>query len=220
MIPKIIHYCWFGRSSKPSKVLEYIETWKTMCPDYEIKEWNEDNFDVNMLAFTKEAYKVKKYAFVSDVCRLYALLKFGGIYMDTDVRVLKTFDDYLKYRSFIGREAPFKISTAVIGAETNCKWLKVFFDFYQDKHFITRQGFLNNLENTAILTRILNKLYPEYKDELEIFDIDIFCGKLFFKNQYFITERTVSVHEFSGSWMNKKLNIGERIFNIFMRLTK
>ena len=220
MIPKIIHYCWFGRNPKPTKVLEYIDTWKTMCPDYEIKEWNEDNFDVNMLKFTKEAYKVKKFAFVSDVCRLYALQKFGGIYMDTDVRVLKSFDDYLKYKSFIGKEVPFKVSTAVIGAEANCHWLKVFYDYYKEKHFITRKGKLNKLENTAILTRILNLLYPDYTDELEIFDIDVFCGKLYSKNKYVITDRTISVHEFSGTWMTKNINIRERFFNVLKRYFK
>lgn len=220
MIPKIIHYCWFGRKPKPKKVAEYIEMWRAMCPDYEIIEWNEDNFDVNMLAFTKEAYRIKKYAFVSDVCRLYALRKYGGIYMDTDVRLLKSFDQFLTYKSFIGKEVPFKVSTAVIGAELDCKWLKIFFEYYKDKHFITRKGKLNNLENTAILTRILNQLYPDYTDELEIYDIDVFCGKLYTKNQYVITDRTVSVHEFSSTWMSKKTSYIEKLINIYKRYIK
>ena len=217
MIPKIIHYCWFGRGPKPKSVLDYIEGWKEKCFDYEIIEWNEDNFDVNMFAFTKEAYKAGKYAFVSDVCRLYALLKYGGVYLDTDVRVLKSFDKYLNYKSFIGKEAPFKVSTAVIGAEANCRWLKSFYNYYQEKHFITKKGMFNNIENTAILTTLLNRLYPDYLDELEIFDIDIFCGKLYSKKKYMITERTVSVHEFSGTWINKPLYGYERIKNIIKR---
>lgn len=217
MIPKIIHYCWFGRNPKPQKVLDYLKRWKEICPGYEIKEWNEDNFDINMMPFTKEAYRVKKYAFVSDVCRLYALQKYGGIYLDTDVRLLKTFDSYLAYHSFIGKEVPFKVGTAVIGAEASCMWLGAFLQTYQNKHFISRRGVLNDLENTAILTKLLNQLYPDYKNELEIFDIDIFCGKLYAKKQYVITERTVAVHEFSGTWIKRKLTIANRIKNIFHR---
>ena len=100
MIPKIIHYCWFGGKPKPQKVIEYIETWKKFCPDYEIKEWNEDNFDVNMMPYTREAYKMKRFAFVSDVCRMYALAKFGGIYFDTDIEVKRSFDKLLSLHSF------------------------------------------------------------------------------------------------------------------------
>lgn len=217
MIPKIIHYCWFGRNPKPQKVLEYINGWKKLCPDYEIKEWNEDNFNVNILPFTREAYKVQKYAFVSDVCRLYALLHEGGIYLDTDVRLMKNFDSFLNLKSFIGKEVPFKVGTAVIGAESTCAWLKNFYDSYRDKHFITRKGFYNDLENTAILTQLLNRLYPSYKNELEIFDIDVFCGKLYAKKQYVISDRTVAVHEFSGTWMKKKYTYINRLKNICSR---
>lgn len=218
MIPKIIHYCWFGRNPKPQKVIEYIETWKKFCPDYEIKEWNEDNFDVNMMPYTSEAYKVKKYAFVSDVCRLYALLHDGGIYLDTDIRLLKSFDDFLQYDSFLSKEVPFKVSTAVIGSVSSCVWLKTFYESYRGKHFITKKGYLNDLENTAILTQLLNKLYPDYENELKIFDIDVFCGKLYFKEQYVITKNTVAVHEFSGSWIRKKNTFVGRLRNVCYRL--
>ncbi len=218
MIPKIIHYCWFGRNPKPQKVIEYIETWKKFCPDYEIKEWNEDNFDVNMMPYTSEAYKVKKYAFVSDVCRLYALLHDGGIYLDTDIRLLKSFDDYLQYDSFLSKEAPFKVSTAVIGSVSSCVWLKTFYDSYRGKHFITKKGYLNDLENTAILTQLLNKLYPNYENELKIFGIDVFCGKLYSKKQYVITKNTVAVHEFSGSWVRKQKSFVGRLRNVCCRL--
>lgn len=218
MIPKIIHYCWFGRKPKPEKVIEFINTWKKHCPDYEIIEWNEDNFDVNQMPFTKEAYKTRKYAFVSDVCRLFALIKFGGIYLDTDVRVLKSFDDYINYKSFIGKEFPFKVSTAVIGSERDCKWLKLFYESYNNKHFITKYGFLNKKENTAILTQLLNRIYPDYVRELEIFDIDVFCGKLYVKKEYMITERTVTVHEFAGTWINSSPSLLERTINLFKRV--
>ena len=100
MIPKIIHYCWFGRNSLPDDVKEYIATWKKYCPDYQIVEWNEDNFDVNSCDYVKEAYGAKKWAFVSDYVRLYALYTMGGVYMDTDVEVVKPLDGLLKYNAF------------------------------------------------------------------------------------------------------------------------
>ena len=99
MIPKIIHYCWFGRKDKPKEVEANIANWIKMNPDFIIKEWNEDNFDFQTLAFTKEAYAVGKYAFVSDVARLYALYTEGGLYLDTDVRELKPFGPYLNNHS-------------------------------------------------------------------------------------------------------------------------
>ena len=147
MIPIIIHYCWFGRKEKPNNIIDNIRNWQHVLPDYQIKEWNEDNFDVNSMVFTKEAYKVKKYAFVSDIARLHALMTEGGIYLDTDVRVLKSFDPYLNHNSFIGLEDPKRLSTAVIGAHANVNWIRSFLSTYKEKHFITRRGMLQTTAN-------------------------------------------------------------------------
>ena len=123
MIPKIIHYCWFGSNKKPRKVRKCIAIWKKLLPDYEFIEWNEDNFDINMIEYAKEAYNEKKYAFVSDVARLYALLQFGGIYMDTDVELLKPLDSFLNHRAFCGFESENFLSTAMIGADKGSEWI-------------------------------------------------------------------------------------------------
>ena len=104
MIPKIIHYCWFGGNPLPKSAIECIESWKQFFPDYEIKEWNETNFDIHLNRYTEEAYQQKKWAFVSDVARLWALVHEGGIYMDTDVEVVRPLDDLLKNKAFIGFE--------------------------------------------------------------------------------------------------------------------
>ena len=104
MIPKIIHYCWFGRNPLPQSAIKCINSWKKFFPDYEIKEWNEDNFDVNIIPYTAEAYEAKKYAFVSDYARFWILYHHGGIYFDTDVEVIKPFDDILERGPFMGRE--------------------------------------------------------------------------------------------------------------------
>ena len=117
MIPKKIHYCWFGKNPLPEQTKQYIETWKKYCHDYEIIEWNEDNFDINQNQYCKEAYEAKKWAFVSDYVRLKVLYDNGGIYMDTDIEVIKPLDDLLQYNWFAGFEAEDRIQTGVIGAE-------------------------------------------------------------------------------------------------------
>lgn len=100
MIPKIIHYCWFGKKPISEDVKKYIETWKKYCPNYEIKQWNEDNFDINQNLYCKEAYEAEKWAFVSDYVRLKVLYEYGGIYMDTDIELCKSFDDLLIYDAY------------------------------------------------------------------------------------------------------------------------
>ena len=104
MIPKIIHYCWFGRNPLPESAIKCINSWKKFFPDYEIKEWNEDNFDVNIIPYTKEAYEAKKYAFVSDYARFWILYHHGGLYFDTDVEVIKAMDDIIELGPFMGVE--------------------------------------------------------------------------------------------------------------------
>ena len=105
-IPKVIHYCWFGRGKLPKLAKKCIKSWKKYLPDYKIIEWNEDNFDINSNQYVREAYEAKKYAFVSDYVRLYALYNYGGIYMDTDVEVIKSLDEFLIHEAFSGFESP------------------------------------------------------------------------------------------------------------------
>ena len=105
MIPKVIHYCWFGKKPLPPLAVNCIDSWKKFCPDYEIIEWNEKNFDINSNTYVREAYENKKWAFVSDYVQLYALYNYGGIYMDTDVQVLKPLDAFLNDQAFSGFEA-------------------------------------------------------------------------------------------------------------------
>ena len=104
MIPKIIHYCWFGRNPLPESAKKCIDSWRKFLPDYEIKEWNEDNFDVNIIPYTQQAYEAKKYAFVSDYARFWILYHHGGVYFDTDVEVIRPMDDIIEKGPFMGRE--------------------------------------------------------------------------------------------------------------------
>ena len=112
-IPKVIHYCWFGNNPKPKVVQECIESWKKYCPDYEIKEWNESNYDINKNAYTTAAYKSKKYAFLTDYVRLDILYNYGGIYMDTDVKLIKPIDDLVSQGSFMSFEKVGRVNTGV-----------------------------------------------------------------------------------------------------------
>lgn len=217
MIPKIIHYCWFGGKEKPQSVIDFIENWRVKCPDYIIKEWNESNFDVYSIPYVKEAYKSKKFAFVSDVARLYALKEEGGIYLDTDIRLLKSFDNMLMLKSFIGKEKPFLLSTAVMGAEKECSWVSSFFATYKNKHFISRSGVLNVVPNTVLLTNHFNREFLFRHEGVEIFDVDFFCAKNFLSGEYLITDNTIAVHEFSGSWKKKNSCISDRLRNIVSR---
>ena len=123
MIPKIIHYCWFGRGEMPPLAKKCIKSWKKYCPDYEIKEWNEDNFDLDMYPYAREAYDNRKFAFVTDVVRLYAIYTEGGIYMDTDVEVLKPLDSFLKHIAFSGYENDTLVPTGIMASEKGAKWI-------------------------------------------------------------------------------------------------
>lgn len=202
MIPKIIHYCWFGGKPKPKETLEYIETWRKFFPDYEIKEWNESNFDYKAYRYTHEAYLVKKFAYVSDVCRLKALYDYGGIYFDTDVEVVNDFSKFLNDTSFVGYEVENLIGTGVIGAQKHCRWLKLFLDSYKKTDFILVHGGYNLIPNTVRLTNLLEKLSNEEKPC--IYPLDVFCAMNWRTHQVYRTEHTVSIHHYKASWKNNK----------------
>lgn len=135
MIPKVIHYCWFGKKPLPELALKCIESWKKYCPDYEIKEWNEESFDINMYIYARQAYDAKKWAFVSDVARLYVLYQEGGIYMDTDVELLKSIDCFLENDAFSGFEDKKSVPTGIMGAVKNNNVIKEFLDEYNEAFF-------------------------------------------------------------------------------------
>lgn len=210
MIPKIIHYCWFGRSPMPDLAVKCIESWHTHMPDYEYKLWNEDNFDVNGIPYVKEAYESHKYAFVSDYVRLYALFTEGGIYMDTDVEVLKPYDDLLSLSGFIGFEGTkfSPVGTGTIACMPHGEWVAEQIDAYQDIHFILPDGSYDLLTNpfriTAIMKRngfIQNGREQVYKD-MHVFPVEYFCPRQT-TGEIFITEKTYCDHQFMGSWTDK-----------------
>lgn len=207
MIPKKIHYCWFGGKPLPEDAKKYIESWKKYCPDYEIKEWNENNFDLDMYPYIREAYDNRKFAFVSDVARLYAMYTEGGIYMDTDVEVLKPLDDFLKYDGVSGFESSTQIPTGLMASRDLHPLVKEWLDEYKDIHFVKKDG---SFDMTTNVTRITNSClkYGFVADgklqtvkDFTFFPSDYFCPKNAKTGIIELTDNTYTIHHFSGSWL-------------------
>ena len=201
-IPKIIHFCWLSGEPYPELVQKCIKSWKMFLPDYEIVLWDTNRFDVNPVPWVKQACEAKKWAFAADYIRLYALYNYGGIYLDSDVEVLKPFDDLLDRPYFFGREhTPDKIENAnsieaaTMGCEPGNEFVGKCLDFYKNKEFINRDGSLN----TTTLPTILARVSANFKT-LNILPMDYFSPKNTRTLALEITENTYSIHHFNGSW--------------------
>jgi hypothetical protein len=213
-IPKIIHYCWFGKGEKPKLVKRCIESWRKNLNDYEIIEWNESNFNINCSDYVRQAYEARKFAFVSDYVRVYALYNYGGIYLDTDVEVLKSLDEFLIHDSFWGFEEKNFIATSTIGAAMGNELIKSFLDSYKGKKFILSDGSYNELTNVAIVTDILKNMGLLLNGQYQTINgQDIFYPRTYFSPydyincRYFITENSYTIHHFYKSWMPLKIRI-------------
>ncbi|MFV5523707.1 MULTISPECIES: glycosyltransferase family 32 protein [unclassified Acinetobacter] len=199
MIPKIIHYCWFGPNEISENQLKYINQWKELCPEWEIILWNETNFDVNSIPFTKKAYELKKYAFVTDYVRVWALNKFGGVYLDTDVELKKNIEYFLQYDAFSCFETegiPF--TSAVWGSKKNHSLLTNLLFYYENKEYS-----LSEEPNTLLIGSILKKEFNidpnldidqvgyDGNDRINIFSSNYFCLDL---------PENYASHHFFDSW--------------------
>lgn len=230
MIPKVIHYCWFGRNPLPKSAIKCINSWKKFFPDYEIKEWNEDNFDVNMVPYTKEAYEAKKYAFVSDYVRYYILHQEGGLYFDTDVEVIKQMDDIIAAGPYMGIEveatgdkAPLVNPGLGIGASVGMKFYKDVLDYYQCLHFLSDNGHPNPVTVVIHTTNVLLANGMKKENVLQrvaginIYPRDFFNPLNDNKGTLDITENTRSIHWYSKTWLNKQNQLKNKITRIFHR---
>lgn len=225
-IPKTIHYCWFGRGAKPESVLKYIESWKKFCPDYTIKEWNEDNFDINSYRYTAEAYQNRKWAFITDVVRLYAIYTEGGIYMDTDVEVLGSFDKFLHHSAFSGFETDGNVPTGMMAAEKGSRWAKELLDDYKDRSFVKKDGSLDMTTNTTTITNymlakglVLNNKYQELDGLCAMYPADYFCPKDHRTGEILLTPNSVCIHHFAGSWIEHK-SLEYRLYKVKLKMMK
>ncbi|KAA6303772.1 MAG: hypothetical protein EZS26_000323 [Candidatus Ordinivivax streblomastigis] len=210
MIPKIIHYCWFGQKPFPELEKQCIESWKKYLPDYELKMWNEQIFDIKSIPYVQQAYENGKYAFVSDYVRMHALYHYGGIYLDTDVEILKSLDIFLQNEVFMGFENRTMLGTAVIGAVKNYNVFSEIMNYYQQRDFINNKHQQDTTANPQILVDVLLKYgfkkenSEQFINGIHIYERDIFLPKKLNDGTYRSSERTVSIHHFSGSWLSER----------------
>ena len=211
MIPKIIHYCWYGRGEKSAAIQMCIESWKKYCPDYEIKEWNEDNSPMN-IPWMHEAYKHRKYAFVADYARFYALYQDGGIYMDTDMLLVKSIDGFLNNDMFIGREDQYNANMAIMGMTKGNTFCKEVMDDYDNSVF--------DLVKPPIITRFLTPklmdcglieedITQELRNGLKVYQSDFFYP-IHYTQEFelhdvykYQTSNTYAIHLWNKSWTDE-----------------
>ena len=216
MIPKKIHYCWLSDDPLPALANKCIDSWKLQLPNYELILWDKGRFDINSVMWVKEAYDSKKYAFAADYIRLHALLTEGGIYLDLDVEVIRSFDDFLNQNSFIGFETSGNLEAAVIGSAPNCKWMINCLSYYKNR------SFADSFQNNALvpLPIVLEKSLsfsgfripestisqPVVLPLIKFYPSDFFSPKNNVSGEINISVRTVCVHHFDGAWVSKDLN--------------
>ena len=213
MIPKIIHYCWFGDNPLSPLALKCIESWKKHCPDYEIICWNETNFDLNYNLYVQQAHKLKKWAFVSDVARLHALVECGGIYMDTDCELLRPIDTFLEDRAFLGFESKQAIAAGIMGCEKGNILFKEFLEYYDNKTFVKLDNSLEMTTIVRIITSILmtKGLVLNGKNQIiegfALYPIDFFYPKSVATGVLNITENSYAIHHYEGSWLDEDVRM-------------
>jgi len=208
MIPKIIHYCWFGGNEMPELAKKCIKSWKKFCKGYEIKAWNEDTFDINSAPlYVRQAYESKKWAFVTDYVRLWAMTKYGGIYMDTDVEVVAPLDKFLKHQAFSGFESDIAVPTGIMACEKDFPMFKKFLKHYDTAKFINDDGSLNITTNVELITEecknnglILNNSF-QIIEGFALYPNEYFCPINMTSGHYQRTENTSTIHWFNGSWL-------------------
>ena len=226
MIPKIIHYCWFGRNPLPELAQKCIASWKKYLPDYEIKEWNEDNFDVNIIPYTAEAYKAKKYAFVSDYARFWILYRYGGIYFDTDVEVIRPIDDIISKGNFMGcetdasRDGSDAASVAPglgLGVNPGLELVKKMLDYYEGKHFVHEAVMKNQITVVHIATQVLrdnglrNEPGIQQVGDVWIYPSEYFCPINVTTGRIHVEKNTRTIHHYAGTWVDKKFSMKELV---------
>lgn len=232
MIPKIIHYCWFGRGPLPELAQKCIASWMKYLPDYEIKEWNEDNFDVNIIPYTAEAYAEKKYAFVSDYARFWILYKYGGIYFDTDVEVIRPIEDIVSKGNFMGFETdPNSLqsddaSEASInpglgmGVAPDLGIINEMLHFYDGQHFVHETNMRNQITVVHIATKVLldnglqNASGMQKIADTYIYPSEYFCPINVTTGRIHVEKNTRTIHHYAGTWVDKRFSLKELLKRI------
>ena len=209
MIPKIIHYCWMSGDPFPDMIEECIASWHKYLPDYKFVQWNSTNFDYNQNLYTREAMDRKKYAFVSDYVRLHALYQYGGIYLDSDIKVLKSFDDLLTNRAFTGFESKERVGVWLLASEKQNPIFKEMLDCYKNRHFLDNEGNMDLTPNPVILAPVFQKNGIEFNNTYQknnfitVYPTDFFCPLNGTTGELNLTDNSYAMHLFNGAWREK-----------------
>ncbi len=218
MIPKTIHYSWISDDPFPPLIKRCLASWKKHAPDYEIIRWDKDRFDINSLRFTQQAFEHKKWAFISDVQRLYALYEYGGIYLDSDVELVRPLDDLLDNTAFLGFQNPELLEMWVLGFEKGHPWIKRLLDYYIDRPFIMDDGAMDLKPNTLIATEIstaefglrLGDAHQYIAQDVRIFPQKYFSPPILLPGKLSISNESYAIHHFTGAWKSEDLQKKER----------
>lgn len=225
LIPKKIHYCWFGKNPLPELAIKCIESWKKYLPDYQIIEWNESNYDVHKNPYISQAYDAKKYAFVSDYARFDILYEHGGLYFDTDVEVIKSFDDIVQKGPFVGIETPGKINAGLcLGTIPKTSIYKEILDSYNNSTFVKEDGSLNLYTVVERVSEIFSKYgftnenKFQFVRDTNVYPIEYFCPKDVRTGALNITDNSYSIHHFDASWVEPwQKKVQEKKFLIYKK---
>lgn len=227
MIPKIIHYCWFGRGEKPELAKKCIASWRKSCPDFEIREWNEGNCDYLSIPFMAEAYAAKKYAFVSDVMRLIVLEQYGGVYFDTDVEVVRDISPLLDDEGFIGFENDqFVNSGQVMAAKAHHPVIQAMIEEYKKLRFTNADGTATPVGcprlNTDVMERfgLIRNGREQVVAGIHVYSADYFNPMDSTTGKLTKTENTYSIHWYSMSWLPKRVQMKAKLGRILRRVLK
>ena len=225
-IPKVIHYCWFGRGEMPRLAEKCIKSWKEKCPDYEIICWNEDNFDLTQNEYMRQAYEARKFAFVSDFVRLKVIYDHGGIYLDTDVELLKSLDPLLQNKAYMGFDEKGIVATGLgFGAEKGNPILEAFLKDYEDISFVLSDGSYDLTPCPDRNTRTLKELGMDLNVHSQTFMDTVFlpqdylCPMDYYTGKKTITKNTYSIHHYNASWtspVTKRTTFVKRIIGVKM----
>jgi len=214
MIPKIIHYCWFGKGEYPSKIKQCIESWNKLANEYQILLWNEENFDINAYDFTREAYEAGKYAFVSDMVRFYALYHYGGIYVDTDVEIVKSFSDILKTGCVLSGDESGNLDGAFLAGEKQHPFFSTMLNSYKERHFLNKEGKFNQIVVNYWMQEELKKNGYQsassivcLNNDIMIYPVEYFCAMDQFTGKTCATSNTYCIHHHTYSWTSKKTDV-------------
>lgn len=217
-MPRVVHYCWFGRGPKPGLAVKCMNSWRKHLRGWQFVEWNEDRFDVRSVPYVREAYEAGKYAFVSDYVRLHALYHHGGVYMDTDVEVLKPLEPLLAHGAFSGFEDERFLQSGTMGAVPGHPWIKSLLDDYEGRRFVKDDGSYDLMTNTAAISAICKRMGLKLDGRYQELD----SGAVFYPRTYFspydpvdgasyINGDSYTIHHYSQSWLPAHVRLRSRL---------